>query len=412
MLEYLKSENTGPFSTAELTFAERLNVITGGNGLGKSFLLDVIWWALTDTWPCRLNGNLNRGFAARPGKGKSATISFSLNDFFAKSACSASFDDKTRAWTGLGERVQEAGIVVYAMEDGSFAVFHGIGRLADSNPREKPQAYVFTQRDILDGPGNAPCDGLVRDLVRWQEKNREAFAAFKELMRRLSPEGREPLVPCDLAADRFGHALPTISMGYGEPVPFCLASPAMRRILSFACLLVWSIEEYKRQCRGEQSPAVTILYDYVDAHMHPAWQRSLVPSMVFALQELAGHTQYFFTTLSPIVLGSLEDIFAVGNNARDAWFDIDLIERSVRIDRCDFMKQGCFGNWLTSEAFDLPTDFSLSKEKLFEELGNRVRDPGLTRNEALELEQRMLATLSEVDPLWIRWRMFLRSKGW
>ena len=137
-----------------------------------------------------------------------------------------------------------------------------------------------------------------------------------------------------------------------------------------------------------------------------------MPSLVFALQELAGHTQYFFTTLSPIVLGSLEDIFAVGNNARDAWFDIDLIERSVRIDRCDFMKQGCFGNWLTSEAFDLPTDFSLSKEKLFEELGSRVRDPGLTRNEALELEQRMLATLSEVDPLWIRWRMFLRSKGW
>ena len=166
MLEYLKIENTGPFSTAELTFAERLNVITGGNGLGKSFLLDVIWWALTDTWPCRLNGNLNRGFAARPGKGKSATISFSLKESSAKSACSASFDDKTRAWTGLGERVQEAGIVVYAMEDGSFAVFHGIGRLADSNPREKPQAYVFTQRDILDGLGNTPCDGLVRDLVR------------------------------------------------------------------------------------------------------------------------------------------------------------------------------------------------------------------------------------------------------
>ena len=121
---------------------------------------------------------------------------------------------------------------------------------------------------------------------------------------------------------------------------------------------------------------------------------------------------YFFTTLSPLVLGSLEDIFAIGDNTRDAWFDIDLIERSVRIERCDFMKHGCFGNWLTSEGFDLPTDFSLSKERLFEELGSRVRDPRLTRNEALELEQRMLATLSEVDPLWIQWRKFLRSKGW
>ncbi len=29
---------------------ERLNVLTGDNGLGKSFVLDVAWWALTGTW--------------------------------------------------------------------------------------------------------------------------------------------------------------------------------------------------------------------------------------------------------------------------------------------------------------------------------------------------------------------------
>ena len=34
-----------------MELAPRLNVITGDNGLGKSFLLDVIWWALTRKWP-------------------------------------------------------------------------------------------------------------------------------------------------------------------------------------------------------------------------------------------------------------------------------------------------------------------------------------------------------------------------
>ena len=50
MLEWLKLENVGPAPKFELDFAPRVNLITGDNGLGKSFLLDVAWWALTETW--------------------------------------------------------------------------------------------------------------------------------------------------------------------------------------------------------------------------------------------------------------------------------------------------------------------------------------------------------------------------
>ncbi len=32
-----------------LHFGLRLNIITGDNSLGKSFILDVVWWALTGT---------------------------------------------------------------------------------------------------------------------------------------------------------------------------------------------------------------------------------------------------------------------------------------------------------------------------------------------------------------------------
>jgi recombinational DNA repair ATPase RecF len=35
----------------ELDLAPRLNLLTGDNGLGKSFLLDVAWWAMTRRWP-------------------------------------------------------------------------------------------------------------------------------------------------------------------------------------------------------------------------------------------------------------------------------------------------------------------------------------------------------------------------
>ena len=50
MLDFLKLKYVGPAPELELNLARRINVITGDNGLGKSFLLDIAWWALTRTW--------------------------------------------------------------------------------------------------------------------------------------------------------------------------------------------------------------------------------------------------------------------------------------------------------------------------------------------------------------------------
>ncbi|MBL8221459.1 MAG: AAA family ATPase, partial [Bryobacterales bacterium] len=50
MLGKLILDGVGPARHMEVEFAERLSLITGDNGLGKSFLLDVAWWALTRTW--------------------------------------------------------------------------------------------------------------------------------------------------------------------------------------------------------------------------------------------------------------------------------------------------------------------------------------------------------------------------
>ena len=66
MLERLELKNVGPAPEMALDMAPRLNLITGDNGLGKSFLLDVAWWALTRKWPRDLNPRLTSGYAARP----------------------------------------------------------------------------------------------------------------------------------------------------------------------------------------------------------------------------------------------------------------------------------------------------------------------------------------------------------
>ncbi len=79
MLESLQLQNVGPAPEMKLELAPRLNLITGDNGLGKTFLLDVAWWALTRRWPQDLNANLTSGYAARPTDiGKKASISFEV----------------------------------------------------------------------------------------------------------------------------------------------------------------------------------------------------------------------------------------------------------------------------------------------------------------------------------------------
>lgn len=54
MLDSLQLQNVGPAPQMRMEFAPRLNLITGDNGLGKSFLLDVAWWALTRSFRTRL----------------------------------------------------------------------------------------------------------------------------------------------------------------------------------------------------------------------------------------------------------------------------------------------------------------------------------------------------------------------
>ncbi len=47
MLERLEVERAGPAPRLELDFSQRVNFLTRDNCLGKTFLLDIAWWALT-----------------------------------------------------------------------------------------------------------------------------------------------------------------------------------------------------------------------------------------------------------------------------------------------------------------------------------------------------------------------------
>jgi DNA repair ATPase RecN len=50
MLREIQLKNVGPSEELSFEFNERYNLLTGDNGVGKSFILDVAWWAASGSW--------------------------------------------------------------------------------------------------------------------------------------------------------------------------------------------------------------------------------------------------------------------------------------------------------------------------------------------------------------------------
>ncbi len=90
MISRLHLENLGPMPKLEVDFAPRVNVITGDNGLGKTLMLDLAWYALTRTWP------EDRKALPNFGAQKAAVIECAIRGANGKESTSASTFDRSR----------------------------------------------------------------------------------------------------------------------------------------------------------------------------------------------------------------------------------------------------------------------------------------------------------------------------
>ncbi len=380
MLEYLQLDHVGPAERLELSFAPRLNLLTGDNGLGKSFLLDVAWWALTRKWPADVNPLLATGLRARPTAGMTgdASIAFRFTGRTGPVEYRSDYDRADQGWTGKPGRPAIPGLVLYALVDGGFALWDQARnywrRKGDLDVQDRPPAYVFSAREVWDGLENeqgALCNGLIRDWASWQKENGEAFAELQRVLKRLSPDDKEILRAGELTRVSLDDVrdMPTVRMPYGQDVPIVHASAGIRRIVALAYLLVWSWQEHVRASRllqQQTAEEVILIVDEIEAHLHPRWQRSILSALMGTVEALTGSTgpavQVLAATHSPLVLASVEPLFDSG---RDAWFDIDLLPDTgagqVSVARKLWQRHGEVGNWLTSEAFDLRSPRSLEE---------------------------------------------------
>lgn len=432
MLRELKLENVGPASSLEVELGHRLNLVTGDNGLGKSFLLDVAWWALTRSWPADINQNLTSGFRAIPSvSAKPSSISFLLKSKSKDVSYSSKYDSKHEAWIGKSGRPWNPGLVLYAHSDGAFSIWDPARNYwrtrGGVDVQERLPAFVFSPREVWEGKSEVAAsresvisNGLVRDWAGWIASKSMDAKRMAEVLRRLSPSEEKQDLLRPGALTRVGddvRDVPTVRMPYGADVPIIHASAGIKRITALAYMLVWAWREHviaAKRLGEKRVNNVVMLVDEIESHLHPKWQRSILGALMGLNDAMyrGAKIQLVVSTHSPLVLASAETLF---DEDRDKWLDFDLVENrgkfeAVVTDR-PFVRQGSISNWLTSEAFDLKHAGSKQAEAVIEEAATLLSKDSLAKKGWLEMQTKLRAVLSDSDPFWIRWNFVAQKKG-
>ena len=388
--------------------AERLTLITGDNGLGKTFLLDCACWALTGAWPGR------PALPRDDADAESCCIRFGIRgDDGDVAPIDIAYDWVAQAWPTPAKRPTIAGLVVYARVDGSFAVWDP-AQSRQSPSSENVQAR-FSSDEVWNGSVGA-IEGMVRDWGNWQrEPDSWQFRTLVRLLQKLSPPDLGELAPGRLKRipnDR--REIPTIRHSYGE-TPILYTSAGVKRVLALAYLMVWAWQEHRVTSAQSKTPPesrMVILLDEVESHLHPKWQRQLLPAIVDAVNVLDDDlaVQFIVTSHSPLVLASSEEIYS---DDMDALLHLRLDQDAVLLGVIPYVRYGDFSRWLTSPLFDLRHARSQRAEDAIEAAKGlqlaRASEVGRPDVEAVTV--RLRRHLADDDPFWPRWIGFAEQFG-
>lgn len=442
MFRSLTLHNVGPATDLELgPLAPRLNILAGDNGLGKTFLLDALWYTMTVSWagePARPRPGVGPQASDKVGGERyldaSITARLSTTGKSSRSHRYA-YHREHGEWYSINavasnaesHRLEESphpgdGIVVYARVDGGISLwdcYRNAGRTkAPIEGKQRPRAFHFTAQQVWDKTDW--CNGLISDWVLWQGRGDKAFDHLVRLLSVLQPsvhEALKPGTPRRVSMDD-PREIPTVVMPYGDEVPVTHLSAAYRRIIGLAYVLVWAWREHLIACElMAEKPAreLTFLIDEIEAHLHPRWQRTILRALTEVVSSLtvnssgpAPQLQVIASTHSPLVLASLEPLY---DEREDAVWELDLVDNEVKLSRYQWARRGDVSAWLTSKVFDMDSARSLEAERAIDEAMALARSDQPEEADIRRATEALRAVLSDTDRLWLRWSAFARDHG-
>jgi predicted ATP-binding protein involved in virulence len=153
-----------------------------------------------------------------------------------------------------------------------------------------------------------------------------------------------------------------------------------------------------------------LLIDEVEAHLHPRWQRAIVPSLLSVVDELARDlvAQIHLATHSPLVLASAEPRF---QEDRDKLLHLRLDGKNVVLEELPFAKRGRADLWLMSQAFDLDQPRSVPASEAIEAAKRLQEADSPSTKDVRQIHQKLTAHLAPDDEFWPLWSFFAKKHG-
>ena len=158
----------------------------------------------------------------------------------------------------------------------------------------------------------------------------------------------------------------------GDTLHFDSLPDGLKSIISWVADLSLRLEAIPwQEQRDVFSQPIILLLDEVDIHLHPKWQRRILP----AIQTLLPNAQIFVSTHSPFVVGSVED----------AWV-YRLPEPGSGVKTIEGVQSGAGKSYrlILNEIFGIDEEFDVETEELFDEF-YRLRELFLKDQQAPEV---------------------------
>lgn len=291
-------KDVGPFSDlkVEINPEPGLNLICGGNGIGKTTILEAVV-------ACFTQGSKHKLKRRQSAESGSVQLHYLAdNERITTNLKIESFDplkgDFVNYQRGLGENI----INVRAARDFSYIKQSGISRDPDFNPKE------FQQRAANDPQPSEIKSWLTsRYLLRhhadkssWSEQMKSNLTTAERIFSIL--DERISLSEVDVRTFDVMVSTP------GGTIPFEFLSSGFRSAFSLLLGILKEIEFRKLEVAAEEFSGV-ILIDEVDLHLHPTWQQKIGG----ILKRTFPRAQIIATTHSPHVVqaASPEEVIAL-----------------------------------------------------------------------------------------------------
>lgn len=364
-LQTVRLENIGPFDSLELPLGAGTTVLLGDNGSGKSSILRAIALAFSGEGPAvdaAASGLLKSGAKGGrievdlAGETHVAELGRERGTVSVKAHLSPVAEG---LWLGLG-----------------FPPLRGVAGPTTKGPRLEPPPDP-SPADLLPLAANE-VDTRLSDLQQWVvnlavaartdteggRKSGEILDAFFSIVAHLTPG-----VPFDYSGidtdswqvmvETEEGLLPLEQLSRGMVAVFSWIGVLLRRLFQI----------YGDGPMSPQANQALVLVDEVDLHLHPAWQRQVLP----LVRRHFPNIQLIVSTHSPLVVGSVSDARLIH------------LERVGGRIKARAVTEG-FDGWrsdqiLTSTAFDLSTTRDEQTETRLREYRQLLSREQLTRKE-------------------------------